>query len=288
MIGQCLSSDLVSFVVLLLLALLLASLFTVVERKALASVQRRIGPSYAGWTGLVQVAGDGLKLVYAWVLSGPYVLPIVGSLGFCYVSLSCYTSSLDAEELSLGVLGLMISLGFVHGCLMLSRVALANSLWTRMSILRLGLLVLLIEPAMLSLVLAEEALSFGDSLSSSSCCSLLSLVCLFWLFLMDLGRVPYDVIEAESELVAGIQTEYTGLLYALLASVEYTCMLVASLALLGLVGQPMIVSLPWFGLMVWVRGVMPRVRYLDMIQSILPASLAVVSCNVCLGLLLKN
>ena len=48
----------------MLIVLSLSSLLTVLERKGLASSQRRIGPSYNGWYGLVQIAQDGIKLVY--------------------------------------------------------------------------------------------------------------------------------------------------------------------------------------------------------------------------------
>jgi len=50
----------IELVVLLLLVLVVAFLVTVLERKVLASGLRRTGPSYCGWFGLVQIAGDGL------------------------------------------------------------------------------------------------------------------------------------------------------------------------------------------------------------------------------------
>ena len=48
----------------MLIVLSLSSLLTVLERKGLASSQRRIGPSYNGWFGLLQIVMDGIKLVF--------------------------------------------------------------------------------------------------------------------------------------------------------------------------------------------------------------------------------
>ena len=48
----------------MLIVLSLSSLLTVLERKGLASSQRRLGPSYNGWFGLIQIVQDGIKLIY--------------------------------------------------------------------------------------------------------------------------------------------------------------------------------------------------------------------------------
>ena len=50
-------------VFLLLFVLAISSLLTVVERKSLAASQRRMGPSFHGWFGLLQIVADGLKLI---------------------------------------------------------------------------------------------------------------------------------------------------------------------------------------------------------------------------------
>ena len=59
----------------------------------------------------------------------------------------------------------------------------------------------------------------------------LGLMLLMWTLLLESSRVPADVMEAESELVSGFNTEYAGMLYALLATAEYTLMLVTTLLL---------------------------------------------------------
>ena len=56
--------SILSSLLLLLWLLLLSSLFTVVERKVLASTHRRKGPSYLGYSGLIQLVADGVKLLF--------------------------------------------------------------------------------------------------------------------------------------------------------------------------------------------------------------------------------
>ena len=56
--------NVLQLLLIMLIVLSLSSLLTVLERKGLASSQRRIGPSYNGWFGLLQIVMDGIKLVF--------------------------------------------------------------------------------------------------------------------------------------------------------------------------------------------------------------------------------
>lgn len=91
--------------------------------------------------------------------------------------------------------------------------------------------------------------------------------------LAELNRSPFDIPEAESEIIAGHHTEYSGFKFALFALAEYismiaVCGLGVTLFLGGWNGPKPIPSWGWFflkifilmGLMIWIRGTMPRVR----------------------------
>ena len=89
----------------------------------------------------------------------------------------------------------------------------------------------------------------------------------------EVKRIPFDLPEAENELVAGYHTEYSGLRFGLYFLGEYVNMVVlgalASVFFLGGWRGPVLPSLVWFlfkvlffvFVMIWVRGTLPRLRY---------------------------
>ncbi len=104
----------------LLFALVLASLMTPLERKVLGSGQRRSGPSYCGWWGLVQLVADGVKLFYKWLWVWSSTLGLVGAgigVGGAFVAVLVLVSTLLGHEL------LSTELGTVPG------LACASWLW---------------------------------------------------------------------------------------------------------------------------------------------------------------
>jgi len=259
--------DLGTFVVLLLLILLVASLFTVIERKVLGSAQRRMGPSYAGWYGLVQVVGDGAKLVWAWVMQERFLVSVVGALVSVYGAGVFFWMELEGYGTEVGVWVMLLLLGLGHVFLVTSLWALASSGWTRLGVLRVTLTTLMVEMVLFSLLGLLGAWDLSAVLASEGLRSWLGMVGVAWCLLLDFGRIPYDLVEAESEMVAGVQTEYAGLSYALLASVEYSAVFLGSCLLSVLGGLSCVVSLACFGFWVWVRAVLPRFRVLDVVTS---------------------
>jgi NADH-quinone oxidoreductase subunit H len=99
----------------------------------------------------------------------------------------------------------------------------------------------------------------------------------------ETNRIPFDLPEAETELVAGFHTEYSSLKFALFFMAEYvnmtTVSVLATTLFLGGWNGPGVASIPWLGpiyflakvffflfLYIWLRGTLPRLRY-DQLMS---------------------
>jgi NADH-quinone oxidoreductase subunit H len=122
------------------------------------------------------------------------------------------------------------------------------------------------------------------------------------------NRAPFDMPEAEQELVGGYHTEYSGMKFALFFMAEYIKMIavsaIAATIFLGGYAGPWVDSQPWLGPiylllkiiillfgMIWVRGTLPRFRY-DRLMAfgwkiMLPAALVNVFITAVVILLLK-
>jgi NADH:ubiquinone oxidoreductase subunit H len=293
-----------SSLVVLLWVLLLSSLFTVVERKVLASAHRRKGPSYLGYFGLLQIVADGVKLLFKdWNQLG--LFRSSGSITFWSNIRSCLAclwlfvfSYLCVSVLALDIifkleipfLFLLIFAvgGLSHMGIVLTGV-LTDSKWTILGavracivyisydvILLLCWLLLLPEGLCESLWTSGTISSLLDSQSSGVSiytmrCPLIFLL-LFLTVLIEVGRVPSDLSEAESELVSGYNVEYGGFMYALMASSEYASLVFGALLLVLLFFGPIstgylsFLLVLVFTMFILVRGTLPRFRYVDILK----------------------
>jgi len=302
-------------IVIAILVLLTAVAYTVwLERKVVGHIQNRWGPTRVGPFGLLQPLADGLKFVFKEDLVPPHVykpLYIVApmiALIFALTSISVipvgnwvtvrgFSTPLQITDVNIGLLVILgvTSLG-VYG------VALAgwssNSKYSLLGGLRASAQMVSYEVAL--------GLSLVGVLITAGSFSLREIVDAqggtFWGFIprwnifqgqivaffiyltaayAETNRVPFDLPEAETELVAGYHTEYSSMKFAMFFMAEYANMItvacLASLLFLGgwhgpLFGPPILQAiLPvfWFLLRVfiflfiyiWVRGTLPRFRY---------------------------
>jgi NADH-quinone oxidoreductase subunit H len=112
----------------------------------------------------------------------------------------------------------------------------------------------------------------------------------FLTILIEIGRIPSDLAEAESELVSGYNVEYGGFLYAMMASSEYAAMVLGGLLLILLffgISSYYLLSLGLvliFSLFILIRGTLPRVRYTDLLKlywcDLMPLLLVVLSVYI--------
>merc|ERR1712150_154326 len=244
-------------IILMVFILAISSLLTVLERKGLASFQRRIGPSYHGWFGLLQIVADGIKLVFK----------DSSLLGF-------FRSSITSSSNAFTTMILPPLWSFV---------------WTVLGSLRSLILYIVYDLVLLVswfILLPHnkigcnfyESSNFGTINSFIDSQPIWNLFLYPWLVLLFLiailvesGRIPSDLTEAESELVSGYNIEFGGFLYALFASAEYSAMFFNSLLLsLLLLGGGSILSLFLkssfvFLLFIAIRATLPRLRYTDLL-----------------------
>lgn len=295
--------------------LLTAVAYTVwLERKVVGHMQNRWGPTRVGPFGLLQPAADGMKFFFKEDLTPPHVYkplflaaPMIAVI-FALTSIAVipfgtsftvfgYTIPLQITDVNIGLLLILgvTSLG-VYG------VALAgwssNNKYSLLGGLRASAQMISYEIALgLSLVgvlIESGSFSLRDIVNAQSGFFLGFIprwnffhwqFIGFFVYLMaayaETNRIPFDLPEAETELVAGYHTEYSSMKFAMFFMAEYANMItVGCLATLlffggwlGPVFGPALlqVLLPvfWFVakvfcflfLYIWVRGTLPRFRY---------------------------
>jgi NADH:ubiquinone oxidoreductase subunit H len=285
---------LVAIITITVPVLLSVAFFTLAERQVMASMQRRMGPSVSGIGGVLQPFYDGLKLgVKEPILpelsasgafsAAPMIAFILSQVSFCVLFLSdaAFQGLILMALSSLGVYGVMLAgwssnskYAFL-GCLRSVALMVSYELGFGAALLSICLF-LTDSTGMKSLNLAEAS-SFVQFALLPLC--LIFCICI----LAETKRVPFDLPEAESELVAGYNVEYSSLGFALFFIAEYANMaIMSSIASVYFLGGFSAVKLTalFFGF-VWIRATLPRYRYDQFMskgwKSLLPLSLALFS-----------
>jgi len=311
---------LIFFIVLKILTIIIPLLisvayFTLAERKILGAIQRRRGPNVIGVYGLLQPLADGFKLFiketvlpsssnkFIFIIS-PMLTFVVSLLGWSIIPFSKYSTFV---ELNLGVLYILAisSLG-VYGIIMSgwssnSKYAFLGSLRSTAQMISyevsIGFIICVIIICVGSFNLNEIVIA------QTNCWFMVTFFPLFLIFfisgLAETNRHPFDLPEAEAELVSGYNVEYSAMGFALFSLGEYANMLLMSsciiILFLGGSTTPFFFSNGLvFGLKIsifvilftWMRAALPRYRY-DQLMSIgwkgfLPLSLGGIFLTFCL------
>jgi NADH-quinone oxidoreductase subunit H len=313
-IGTYILVSLIKILVAVFILLTAVAYTTLLERKVVAHMQNRWGPSRVGPFGIWQPLADGLKFIFKEDLTPPYaykplylaapMIALVTALTSIavipvgpWITVAGISTPLQITDVNIGLLIILgiTSVG-VYG------VALAgwssNSKYSMLASLRasaqmmsyeialglslIGVLIMAGSFSLRDIVLAQSGTWFGfipkwNLFQGQFIAFFIYVIAAY----AETNRIPFDLAEAESELVAGYHTEYSSMKFAMFFMAEYANMFtvacLASILFLGgwsgpVFGPPIVQSLLpvlWFAVRVfvfifvyiWVRGTLPRFRY---------------------------
>jgi|UniRef100_A0A7V6A2W0 NADH-quinone oxidoreductase subunit H len=316
-------------ITLVLVVFLTAIAYTVLmERKVLGFIQLRYGPNRVGPWGLLQPLADLLKLLFKEDFTPPGVNKVLFVMAPIITAVTAFlpmavipfardilpaTLTIYGQKVDLTVAGLNqgviadINVGllyvFAMGSLAVYGAVLggwaSNNKYSLLGGLRLSAQMVSYELALglsvigvlmlagsLSLVKIVEAQQHMWFIVYQPLGFLLFLVAAF----AECARTPFDLIECENELVAGFQTEYSSMKWALFMLGEYCHIIIASALIttlfLGGWQGPFLPPIAWFVIktyalvffFIWIRGTYPRLRFDQLMQLgwkvLLPLALA--------------
>lgn len=274
-------------VIILAFVLLMAMGFIWLERREVGRFQARLGPNRVGPFGVLQPVADAIKvlikediipakgdkLVY-WL--APVVAFVPALMVFAVVP---FQDGALLADLNIGILYVVaISSVSVVGVFMAGWSS--NNKYSLLGAMRAVSQVVSYEIplglSILGVVVLTGSLSLNSIVEAQDIPFILLQPLGFLIYLAaaaaEINRTPFDLLEADSEIVAGFHTEYSGMKFALFYLVEYcevlaVSVIVTTLFLAGWKG-PLLPSLLWFlikvfgvfTVIVWVRATVPRLR----------------------------
>jgi len=218
-------------------ALLAVAYVTVAERKTMASMQRRLGPNVVGYYGLLQAFADALKLLLKEYVAptqanmilfflGPVITLIFSLLGYAVIP---YGPGLALNDFNLGILYMLaVSSLATYGILLAgwsanSKYAFLGSLRSTAQLISYELV---LSSAILLVVFLTGSLNLTvNTESQRAVWFILPLLPIFIIFFIgsvaETNRAPFDLAEAESELVSGFMTEHAAVVFVFFFLAEY-------------------------------------------------------------------
>ena len=315
--------------VVLIVLVLVAAYMVWVERKLLGRLQVRYGPNRAGRFGLLQPLADLIKLVTkedtvpAGAEKTIFLLApaIVGTTAMLIFAVIPFGSSLIlwGRPIPMVITDLNVALLFVVALSSLGVYGVAlggwasNSKYSLLGGIRGAAQMISYELSfglsLVPVVMLTRSFSLVDIVNAQTRYPFIlvqpvSFLIFFVSAVAEIKRIPFDLPEAENELVAGYHTEYSGMRFGLFFLGEYITLIVlgglVAVFFLGGWRGPFLPPIIWFTLkvlvivfvMIWIRGTLPRLRY-DQLMSIgwkvlIPVSLLNIMVTGAVILMMKS
>jgi NADH-ubiquinone oxidoreductase chain 1 len=227
----------VEVILVIVPALITVAFVTIAERKTMASMQRRLGPNIVGYYGLLQAFADALKLLLKEYVGptqanlilfflGPIITLIFSLLGYAVIP---YGPGLTIADLNLGILYMLaVSSLSTYGILLAgwsanSKYAFLGSLRSTAQLISYELI---LSSAILVVILLTGNLNLTINVEAQKVVFfVLPLLPIFIIFFIgciaETNRAPFDLAEAESELVSGFMTEHSAVIFVFFFLAEY-------------------------------------------------------------------
>ena len=241
--------------------LLTVAYVTVAERKTMASMQRRLGPNIVGYYGLLQAFADALKLLLKEYVSptqanlvlfflGPIITLIFSLLGYLVIP---YGPGLALSDFNLGILYMLaVSSLSTYGILLAgwsanSKYAFLGSLRSTAQLISYELI---LSSAILLVIMLTGSLNVTVNIEAQR--AIWFIVPLFPIFIIffigsiaETNRAPFDLAEAESELVSGFMTEHAAVIFVFFFLAEYaSIVLICILTSILFLGGYLYINIP--------------------------------------------
>ena len=297
----------IKIVGVIVFVLLSVAFFTVAERKYMSSIQRRRGPNVIGVYGILQAFADGLKLIVkenTKPIGADSILYNMSPIVIFIVSISCWSmlpvgEGMVISDISIGVMYILgISSIAVYGVIIGGYSS--NSKYGFYGGIRSSVQMISYEVS-IGFIIGIVAMRVGGVMNMTEivieqerCWNMIGLLPVFIMFIISVvaetNRHPFDLVEAESELVSGYNVEYSGGGFTLFFLGEYSSIILMSSMVTimflggwrGIFGINSVImySIKTFIIMcmfIWLRAAYPRYRYDQLIdigwKRLLPISL---------------
>jgi len=236
---------------------------TVAERKTMASMQRRLGPNIVGYYGLLQAFADALKLILKEYVSptqanlvlfflGPVITLVFSLLGYAVIP---FGPGLAISDYNLGILYMLaVSSLATYGILLAgwsanSKYAFLGSLRSTAQLISYELI---LSSAILLVIMLTGSLNLTVNIEAQR--AIWFVIPLFPIFIIffigsvaETNRAPFDLAEAESELVSGFMTEHAAVIFVFFFLAEYaSIVLICVLTTILFLGGYLYDCLPFF------------------------------------------